>query len=112
MAGVTNSKNKHSAYKYIYKMRIQKALTYRFDVFSSIIFQCIVMFATTFFWRAIYFFEDLGNITSLFFLNVIPIILMGSIFITVPLPANGMYAALQELIDRIAYSGQQGKGSE
>ena len=49
-----NKKSNKSAYSFIYKMRIQKALAYRFDVFANIIFQCIVMFATAFFWKAIY----------------------------------------------------------
>lgn len=42
------------AYRYIYTTRIQKSLAYRFDVFASIVFQCIVMFATSFFWKALY----------------------------------------------------------
>ena len=142
-----------SAYRFIYKMRIQKSLVYRFDVFANIIFQCIVMFATAFFWKAIYadtrqvqgvsvhdmltytilssvlsvlfttlveqrlmesvqkgtvatdmlkpvslfsiyFFEDLGNVTSLLFVNVVPILLIGCAFITVPLPADTASAIL------------------
>lgn len=49
-----NKKSNKSACGFIYKMRIQKALAYRFDVFANIIFQCIAMFATAFFWKAIY----------------------------------------------------------
>ncbi len=41
-------------YLYICKIRIQKALAYKFDVFANIILQCIVMFAASFFWRALY----------------------------------------------------------
>lgn len=148
-----NKKSNKSAYSFIYKMRIQKALAYRFDVFANIIFQCIAMFATAFFWKAIYsgydsvqgagvgdmltytvvsavmsilfvttvelklmesvekgtvamdmlkpvplfsiyFFEDLGNITSLIFINGLPILLIGSLFIGVPLPADRVSAAL------------------
>ncbi len=36
----------------------------------------------------IFFFEDLGKFTALFFQNLIPIVLIGSIFITVPKPAS------------------------
>lgn len=133
------------AYFYVYKIRIQKALAYRFDVYGNIIWQCIAMFATAFFWKAlyagydivkgvkvedmlvytivssmmslfflvnvesrvissvrkgtvatdmlkpinlygIYFFEDLGYTTSVIFQNVLPILLIGSLFIAVPKP--------------------------
>lgn len=43
-----------AAYKYIYTTRIEKSLAYRFDVFAGILFQCIVMFATAFFWKALF----------------------------------------------------------
>ncbi len=43
-----------TAYFYVYKIRIQKALAYRFDVYGNIIWQCIAMFATAFFWKALY----------------------------------------------------------
>lgn len=148
-----SKKSNKTAYGFIYRMRIQKALAYRFDVFANIIFQCIVMFSTAFFWKAIYsgydnvegagvhdmltytvvsavmsilftttvefklmesvekgtvamdmlkpvplfsiyFFEDLGNITSLFFINGLPILLIGSLFIGVPLPADRVSAVL------------------
>lgn len=147
------SKGNIDAYNFIYRMRIQKALAYRFDVFANIIFQCIVMFATAFFWKAIYsgydsvqganvndmltytvissvmsilfvttvefrlmesvekgtvamdmlkpvplfgiyFFEDIGNITSLAFINGLPILLIGSVLIGAPLPADGVSAVL------------------
>lgn len=42
------------AYFYVYKVRIQKALAYRFDVYGNIIGQCITMFAAAFFWKALY----------------------------------------------------------
>lgn len=133
------------AYFYVYKIRIQKAIAYKFDVYGNIIWQCIAMFATAFFWKAlytgygtvkgvrvedmlvytivssmmtlmflidvesrvvnsvkkgtiatdmlkpinlfgIYFFEDLGYTTSVLFQNVIPIFIIGSIFIAVPKP--------------------------
>lgn len=139
------SKKNWKAYFYVYKVRIQKALAYRFDVFENIIGQSITMFATAFFWKAlyaghdtvkgvqvedmltytivssmmallfrievesrvitsvrkgtvatdmlkpinlygIYFFEDLGAATSAFFQNVIPIFVIGSLFIGVPSP--------------------------
>lgn len=140
-------KKNWKAYLYVYKIRIQKALAYRFDVYGNIIWQCIAMFAMAFFWRAlykgvdtvngvqaedmlvytivssmmtlffltdvesrvvssvrkgtvatdmlkpinlfgIYFFEDLGYTTSVFFQNVIPIFLIGSLFIAVPKPSS------------------------
>ena len=133
------------AFYYVYKTRIQKTLAYRFDVYGNIIWQCIVMFATAYFWKAlytgydivkgvqvedmmtytivssmmslffitfveqrviqsvekgtvatdmlkpinlfgIYFFEDLGYTTSLIVQNVIPIFIIGSLFIGVPMP--------------------------
>lgn len=133
------------AYFYVYKIRIQKALAYKFDVYGNIIWQCIVMFSTAFFWKAlyvghdtvkgvqiedmlvytivssmmnllfrvdvesrvissvrkgtvatdmlkpinlygIYFFEDLGYTTSILFQNVLPILVIGSLFIAVPKP--------------------------
>ena len=133
------------AFFYVYKIRIQKTLAYRFDVYGNIIWQCIVMFATAFFWKAlyagydtvkgvavedmmtytvvssmlslffvtwveqrviqsvekgtvatdmlkpinlfgIYFFEDLGYTTSLIVQNVIPVFVIGSFFIGVPVP--------------------------
>ena len=141
------------AYLFIYRTRIQKTLAYKFDVFANIIFQSIVMFATAFFWKAlysgydtvqgisvremltytvisslmsiflttnveqrviasvregtvamdmlkpirlfgIYLAEDLGNITSLFFQNALPIFIIGSICIAVPVPAGGQNFAL------------------
>ena len=42
------------AYVYVYKVRIQKSLAYRFDVYGNIIWQCIVMLSTAYFWRALY----------------------------------------------------------
>lgn len=135
------------AYLYVYKTQIQKTIAYRFDVYGNIFMQCIIMFASAFFWRAlyrgvdtvqgigvenmlvytvvssmmavlfttgvenrvirsvekgtvamdmlrpinlfgIYFFEDLGNITALFFQNLLPIFLIGSICIAVPKPVS------------------------
>lgn len=38
----------------------------------------------------IFFFEDLGKLTALLFQNLIPILLIGSIFIAVPKPASAM----------------------
>lgn len=133
------------AFYYVYKTRIQKTLAYRFDVYGNIIWQCIVMFATAYFWKAlytgyevvkgvqvedmmtytivssmmslffitnveqrviqsvekgtvatdmlkpislfgIYFFEDLGYTTCLIVQNIIPIFIIGSVFITLPVP--------------------------
>lgn len=42
------------AYLYVYKTQIQKCLAYRFDVYGNIVMQCIIMFATAFFWKALY----------------------------------------------------------
>lgn len=42
------------AYWYVYKTQIQKCLAYRFDVYGNILMQCIIMFATAFFWKALY----------------------------------------------------------
>lgn len=135
------------AFLYVYQTQIQKTLAYRFDVYGNIIMQCIIMFASSFFWKAlyhkatvvqgvrveemlvytvvssmmsvflmtgvehrviasiqrgtvasdmlkpinlfgIYFFEDLGTVTALIFQNVLPILIIGSIFIAVPAPAS------------------------
>lgn len=43
-----------SAYFYVYKTRILKSLAYRFDVYGNIVMQCITMFASAFFWKALY----------------------------------------------------------
>ena len=139
--------NRFKAYFYVFKIQIQKTLAYRFDVYSNILGQCIVMFATAFFWKAlytgydtvqdvalndmyiytiissamamlfsinvenrvsdsvwkgtvatdmvkpinlfgIYFFEDLGHTTSVIFQNVVPILVIGSVFITIPKPTS------------------------
>lgn len=42
------------AYLYVAKIRIQTALAYRFDMISTILVQCIVMFAISYFWIAAY----------------------------------------------------------
>lgn len=42
------------AYLYVAKLRIQTALAYRFDMMSTILVQCIVMFAISYFWIAAY----------------------------------------------------------
>ena len=49
---------KWTAYFYVFKLQIQKALAYRFDVYSNVLGQCIVMFATAFFWKALYIGHD------------------------------------------------------
>lgn len=41
-------------YLYIMKTKIQTALSYRFDVISTIFVQCITMFAICYFWTAVY----------------------------------------------------------
>ena len=45
---------KLNAYLYVGTVQMQKALAYRFNVFSNIVLQCIVMFASAYFWRALY----------------------------------------------------------
>lgn len=136
-----------SAYGYVYRMHILRSLNYRFDVYGNILMQCIVMFASACFWKAlyrgsfnvqgtnaemmltytvissvmsvlfltnveqrvmqsvergsvaadllkpvslfgIYFLEDLGNVTSLIFQNLIPILIVGSLGIMLPRPAG------------------------
>jgi len=42
------------AYLYVVKLRIQTALAYRFNMISTILVQCIVMFAISYFWIAVY----------------------------------------------------------
>jgi ABC-2 type transport system permease protein len=41
-------------YLYIAKTKVLSSLAYRFDVFSSIAIQCLVLIATSFFWVAVY----------------------------------------------------------
>lgn len=42
------------AYLFVAKIRIQSALAYRFNVISTILIQCLIMFAMACFWRAAY----------------------------------------------------------
>ncbi|MDE5909926.1 MAG: ABC-2 family transporter protein [Lachnospiraceae bacterium] len=42
------------AYLFVTKIRIQSALAYRFNVISTILIQCLLMFAMACFWRAAY----------------------------------------------------------
>ncbi|MDE7130272.1 MAG: ABC-2 family transporter protein, partial [Lachnospiraceae bacterium] len=42
------------AYLFIIKIRIQSALAYRFNVISTILIQCLYMFAMACFWKAAY----------------------------------------------------------
>lgn len=42
------------AYLYMIKIRIQSALAYRFNVVSTILIQCLLMFAMACFWKAAY----------------------------------------------------------
>lgn len=42
------------AYLFVTKIRIQSALAYRFNVISTILIQCLIMFAMACFWRAAY----------------------------------------------------------
>ncbi|MBO5245981.1 MAG: ABC-2 family transporter protein [Eubacterium sp.] len=58
------NRKKQSVYSYVYALRIEKALAYRFDVFANILLQCIVMFANVCFWRAVYAGEEsVGGVT-------------------------------------------------
>lgn len=43
-----------NAYLFVIKIRIQSALAYRFNVFSTILIQCMLMFAMACFWKAAY----------------------------------------------------------
>lgn len=162
MEGGSEMSKKWTAYFYVFKLQIQKSLAYRFDVYSNVLGQCIVMFATAFFWKALYagqesvkgvavedmlvytiissamamlfsinvqnrvtdsvwkgtiatdmvkpigvfglyFFEDLGNTIMIFFQNVIPIVLIGSIFIAVPKPDSMAAFALFVFCLMISY---------
>lgn len=42
------------AYLFVAKIRIQSALAYRFNVISTILIQCLLMFAMSCFWKAAY----------------------------------------------------------
>ena len=42
------------AYLFVTKIRIQSALAYRFNVISTILIQCLLMFAMSCFWNAAY----------------------------------------------------------
>lgn len=42
------------AYLFVTKIRIQSALAYRFNVISTILIQCLLMFAMACFWNAAY----------------------------------------------------------
>ncbi|MDE7273621.1 MAG: ABC-2 family transporter protein [Lachnospiraceae bacterium] len=42
------------AYLFVIKIRIQSALAYRFNVISTILIQCLLMFAMACFWKAAY----------------------------------------------------------
>ena len=46
------------AYLFVAKIKIQTALSYRFDIISTIFVQCIVMFAISYFWIAAYGGDD------------------------------------------------------
>ena len=48
------TRSNRKAYLYIYRVRILKSLAYRFDVYGNILMQCIIMFASAFFWKALY----------------------------------------------------------
>lgn len=51
-------------YLYLGKMRILRALAYRFDVVSTILVQSIIMIATSYFWIAVYGAKDVAVGTS------------------------------------------------
>lgn len=42
------------AYFYLAKLKIQQALTYRFDFITTFLLQCIIMFSVSYFWIAAY----------------------------------------------------------
>ena len=41
-------------YGYVCKMQILRSLTYKFDVYGNILMQTLIMFTTSFFWKALY----------------------------------------------------------
>ena len=43
-----------NAYLFVSKIRIQTALAYRFNVISTILIQCLIMYAMSCFWAAAY----------------------------------------------------------
>lgn len=140
---------KARAYKQIIKTGIIRSLTYKFNVYSNILMQMIIITASAFFWRAlfkntdsvqgvdvntmmvytvmssaiaivlstdvewrimrdvedgkiaiammrpinvfsIYFAEDVAVLISVFFQNIIPILVIGSLIVGVPKPASPM----------------------
>lgn len=50
------------AYLFITKIRVQSALAYRFNVISTILIQCLLMFAMACFWKAAY--GGTGNVSG------------------------------------------------
>ena len=150
-------------YTYIAKMRIERALAYRFQVISAIFFQGLLMFAAAFFWKALYadstakvsgvgqremliytilatfitcllqvdvenrmidgvrkgsiamdmikpvnlfgtfFAEDLGKLLVVFIQNALPLLIIGALFIQIPVPASAFDGLLAFLSFVISY---------
>jgi ABC-2 type transport system permease protein len=142
-----------SAYLYIAKTKILASLAYRFDVFSTLITNFIMVFALSFFWKVayhgidtvegvdekqmitytiistllsaafvfdvedtvndrirqgdiamdfikpvdlfgIYLAQDIGSVVSSVTLKVLPLFIVSSAFISIPLPASGIHFIL------------------
>ena len=50
-----------SKYLFIYKTRIIRSFTYKFDVYGNILMQTIIMITTSFFWKALFKGSTFGN---------------------------------------------------
>lgn len=70
------------AYIYIAKTRIQAMMAYRFDVWTFMIMQCLLMIAVGFFWRAVYGDTELSHGVSASTMITYTVIstLMGSLY--------------------------------
>lgn len=50
-----------SKYLFVYKTRIIRSFTYKFEVYGNILMQTIIMITTSFFWRALFQDKAFGN---------------------------------------------------
>ncbi len=50
-----------SKYLFVYKTRIIRSFTYKFEVYGNILMQTIIMITTSFFWRALFKDKTFGN---------------------------------------------------
>lgn len=59
-------------YFFVAKIRIQTALAYRFNVFSTILIQCLIMYAMSCFWIAAYSGKEMVSGVSRRVLEMLP----------------------------------------